>query len=61
MTRTFFYGNFYLQKVNKIDKVILTASEVFFKIINQTSNIKPRKALNHPNWKMGKISLIHQP
>ena len=41
---------------NNIDKVILTASGGPFlkKTLKQVSNIKPRFALRHPNWKMGK-------
>ena len=40
----------------KIDKVILTASGGPFlkKTKKQISNIKPKFALRHPNWKMGK-------
>ena len=44
------------QDKNNIDKVILTASGGPF--LNKTSksiaNIKPKFALKHPNWKMGK-------
>ena len=44
------------EKKNNINKVILTASGGPFlnKSLNKISNINPRKALNHPNWKMGK-------
>ena len=45
-----------MKKKNNINKVILTASGGPFlnKSLNKISNINPRKALNHPNWKMGK-------
>ncbi len=41
---------------NNIEKVILTASGGPFlkKTKKQISNIKPKFALKHPNWKMGK-------
>ncbi|MDC3000129.1 1-deoxy-D-xylulose-5-phosphate reductoisomerase [Candidatus Pelagibacter sp.] len=43
-------------KHENIDKVILTASGGPFlnKPIKKIKNIKPKYALNHPNWKMGK-------
>ena len=39
-----------------IDKIVLTASGGPFlnKPINSLANIKPKIALKHPNWKMGK-------
>ena len=52
------------EKPQNIKKVILTASGGPFlnKSKNKIANIKPKFALNHPNWKMGKkisIDLIH--
>ncbi len=44
------------EQIDTIDKIILTASGGPFlnKTRNQIYNIKPRFALKHPNWKMGK-------
>ena len=44
------------EKKEKIDRVVLTASGGPFlkKNKKQIINIKPKIALNHPNWKMGK-------
>ena len=44
------------EKPQNIKKVILTASGGPFlnKSKNKIANIKPKFALNHPNWKMGK-------
>ena len=40
----------------EVEKIILTASGGPFlnKSISQLANISPKKALKHPNWKMGK-------
>ena len=48
---------------SSIDKVILTASggPFLLKSKRNLSNIRPKDALNHPNWKMGKkFPLIHR-
>ncbi len=44
------------KKLSDINKIILTASGGPFlnKSISKIYNIKPKYALNHPNWKMGK-------
>ena len=44
------------ENIHTVDKVFLTASGGPFlkKNINNLSNIKPKFALKHPNWKMGK-------
>jgi len=44
------------QNLLNVKKIYLTASGGPFlnKKISQISNIKPKYALNHPNWKMGK-------
>ena len=44
------------ENINKVDKIILTASGGPFlnKKKKEISNIKPKFALKHPNWKMGK-------
>ena len=44
------------QNIKNIDKIYLTASGGPFlnKNIKNLKNIKPKFALNHPNWKMGK-------
>ena len=44
------------EQIDTIDKIILTASGGPFlnKTRKQIYNIKPRFALKHPNWKMGK-------
>ena len=44
------------KKVNDVEKIILTASGGPFlnKSKKITNNIKPKFALKHPNWKMGK-------
>ena len=43
------------EKLNNIEKIILTASGgPFLKIKKKIENIKPKYALKHPNWKMGK-------
>ena len=44
------------EKHNNIKKIYLTASGGPFlnKDLNKLKNIKPKHALNHPNWKMGK-------
>ena len=44
------------EKIENINKIILTASGGPFlnKSKKDTLNIKPKLALNHPNWKMGK-------
>ena len=41
---------------NKIEMIYLTASGgPFFKLpLNNLKNIKPKQAIKHPNWKMGK-------
>ena len=43
-------------QIKEIDKVFITASGGPFlnKSISKIYNIKPKYALNHPNWKMGK-------
>ena len=39
----------------QIDKIYLTASGgPFVKVKKKLSNIKPKEAIKHPNWKMGK-------
>ncbi len=48
------------QNIKNIDKIYLTASGGPFlnKNLSNLKNIKPKFALNHPNWKMGrKISI----
>ena len=48
------------ENINKVDKIILTASGGPFlnKKKKEISNIEPKFALKHPNWKMGrKISI----
>ncbi len=44
------------EKMQNVDKIVLTASGGPFlnKKKNQIINIKPKAALKHPNWKMGK-------
>ncbi len=44
------------ENINKVDKIILTASGGPFlnKKKKEISNIEPKFALKHPNWKMGK-------
>jgi len=44
------------KKLNKFDKIYLTASGGPFRIypLNEFKNITPQKALLHPNWSMGK-------
>ena len=44
------------ENIENISKIILTASGGPFlnKSIKKIKNIKPNKALKHPNWKMGK-------
>tara|TARA_B100001250_G_C19802198_1_gene791618 strand:+ start:1061 stop:2233 length:1173 start_codon:yes stop_codon:yes gene_type:complete len=44
------------ENINNINKIYLTASGGPFlnKNINQIKNIKPKYALKHPNWSMGK-------
>ena len=43
------------QNINDVDKIILTASGgPFLKSPKNILNIKPKFALKHPNWKMGK-------
>ena len=44
------------EKKHLIEKIILTASGGPFLNISKkkTKNVKPQKALKHPNWKMGK-------
>ena len=44
------------QNIENIDKIYLTASGGPFlnKKLKSIKNIKPKFALNHPNWKMGK-------
>ena len=44
------------ENLNNINKIYLTASggPFLYKNLSQIKNIKPSKALKHPNWKMGK-------
>ena len=51
------------ENLNDIEKIILTASGGPFlnKSLKQLYVIKPKMALRHPNWKMGKkFQLTHQ-
>ena len=43
-------------KIDNIQNVVLTASGGPFLNVSKKkiNNIKPQKALSHPNWKMGK-------
>lgn len=50
------FGLWYLQNSRKIKKLIITASGGSFRDtpLESLKNMSPQKALNHPNWKMGK-------
>ncbi len=50
------FGLWYLLQNRDIDRMIITASGGALRDIplEKLSNISPKEALNHPNWKMGK-------
>ena len=44
------------ESINNVEKVIITASGgpfLHYKL-NKLKNVKPKEAIKHPNWKMGK-------